>query len=267
MSNNGKFNIAVIEPELPRLRISCYSFILGVANWGNPNRAAPFWRLYWNATEGAELHWEGRCMPLSPDSLTLIPAYTSYASAMTKAFDQFFIHFHPGKFFERIPRRPLTLNARDFMPVLKTLRNDFAHWTPLLNVKIYGLLMSVMWVAAQEFAEDRPGTALDSRILKAIAIMNRKYKISNRELAQNCNMSLDNFLRLFKKEFGMTPQRYLMCRRMEYAQSRLAEPDADIAAIALETGFTDRYQFSKAFKKFFNISPGRSRNRPPADLG
>jgi transcriptional regulator GlxA family with amidase domain len=52
-----------------------------------------------------------------------------------------------------------------------------------------------------------------------------------------------------------------MERRLERALIMLADLHNSIEDIAIKTGFSNRYQFSKAFKQFFNISHGASRKK------
>jgi len=47
--------------------------------------------------------------------------------------------------------------------------------------------------------------------------------------------------------------------RVEYARERLHDPDASLAAIALEAGFSDQPHFSRAFKQVTGMTPARYR--------
>jgi transcriptional regulator GlxA family with amidase domain len=48
---------------------------------------------------------------------------------------------------------------------------------------------------------------------------------------------------------------------MEKAQSLLTEGEQCIEQIAIACGYQNRYQFSKAFTKFFKTPPAALRNR------
>ena len=84
-------------------------------------------------------------------------------------------------------------------------------------------------------------------------------KLTNSEVARRISMSRDNFIRLFRKEIGITPRSYRNSRRMELAQTLLMDKTLSIDEIALQCGFADRAQFSKQFAAHFNIPPGRYR--------
>ena len=66
------------------------------------------------------------------------------------------------------------------------------------------------------------------------------------------------FMKLFKKETGLTPNDYLMKKRMDYAKrllSNIALNNLRIKDIARMCGFADQYYFSKVFKKQTGVSP------------
>lgn len=60
---------------------------------------------------------------------------------------------------------------------------------------------------------------------------------------------------IFKKETGISPQKYLMNFRMEKAAELLLSSDAPLKEIARRTGYADPFTFSKTFKSQFGISP------------
>lgn len=60
---------------------------------------------------------------------------------------------------------------------------------------------------------------------------------------------------VFKKNFHISPQQYLIKRRLEHAVSLLLTTELSIQQIALDCGYTDQLQFSKLFKKHYLQSP------------
>ena len=103
-----------------------------------------------------------------------------------------------------------------------------------------------------------PGeSVLDPRILRALDIMNHELALTrdNRGICKRIGMSLNNFYRLFLAETGTTPKHYLLNQRMESARRLLIDSEKTIDEIAFETGYADRYHFSKAFKSFYACPP------------
>jgi len=72
----------------------------------------------------------------------------------------------------------------------------------------------------------------------------------------------DNKLRKdFKKIYNMTVFDFMRHVRMEHAMSLLTETDLSITEIAEKAGYENAFNFSAAFKKYFNYSPGQARRQ------
>ncbi|GJH13525.1 helix-turn-helix domain-containing protein [Caballeronia novacaledonica] len=79
--------------------------------------------------------------------------------------------------------------------------------------------------------------------------------ISVGDAARTVAMSERNFLRLFKREMGLTPSQYLLQARLNLSCELLAKSDLPIDKIARRTGLTNGERFSKVFRKQFAMSP------------
>ncbi|MFT3743370.1 MAG: AraC family transcriptional regulator [Pyrinomonadaceae bacterium] len=75
------------------------------------------------------------------------------------------------------------------------------------------------------------------------------------EIAAVANLSQFHFARAFRKTTGVTPQQYLMERRIERAKQLLATDDLPIVEISLLTGFKNQSHFTTLFRKFTNLTP------------
>ncbi len=75
------------------------------------------------------------------------------------------------------------------------------------------------------------------------------------EIAFYSGRSLATFKRDFKKVSNLTPQRWMIKKRLEVAYSRLKESKEKIQTIYLEVGFKNPSHFSTAFKKQYGVSP------------
>lgn len=85
--------------------------------------------------------------------------------------------------------------------------------------------------------------------------------ISVGDAARTVAMSERNFLRLFKREMGMTPSQYLLRARLDLSCELLVKSDLPIDKIARRTGLTNGERFSKVFRKQFSMSPTEYRYR------
>ena len=84
-------------------------------------------------------------------------------------------------------------------------------------------------------------------------------KFSLENTASEFGLDKYKFLRLFKQQTGLTPNNYIILKRIEKCKQLLQTQD-DLLEIALETGFYDAAHFCKYFKKFTGITPIAYRN-------
>jgi AraC-like DNA-binding protein len=75
------------------------------------------------------------------------------------------------------------------------------------------------------------------------------------ELARRCNMSVTKFKSMFKSLFGMSCYQYYQAQRMEYAKQLLRKQQYPIKEISYMTGFQNTANFTRTFKKAFDILP------------
>ena len=86
-------------------------------------------------------------------------------------------------------------------------------------------------------------------------------KISLREIAGIAGLSPPYFSTIFKEEMGENLSRYINRLRVEKAGMMLLETDFSLADIASECCFEDQSWFSKTFKAFTGLSPGKYRSQ------
>jgi AraC family transcriptional regulator len=75
------------------------------------------------------------------------------------------------------------------------------------------------------------------------------------ELASVAGLSASQFGRAFKVSTGMTPHRWHLAARIDYAKRMLADRQMSLVDIALEAGFSEQSHFTRAFTTANGISP------------
>ena len=75
------------------------------------------------------------------------------------------------------------------------------------------------------------------------------------ELASLAGLSASQFGRAFKVSTGMTPHKWHLAARTEYAKRMLADREKSLVDIALETGFSEQSHFTRAFTAANGVSP------------
>jgi AraC-like DNA-binding protein/ligand-binding sensor protein len=86
-------------------------------------------------------------------------------------------------------------------------------------------------------------------------------KISLQEIADASGLSAPYFSSVFKEEMGENLSNYLNRLRVEKAAALLIESDLNLIDIAGVCGFEDQSWFSKIFKVYAGISPGKFREK------
>jgi len=86
-------------------------------------------------------------------------------------------------------------------------------------------------------------------------------KISLKEIADSAGLSAPYFSTIFREEMGENLSKYLNRLRVEKASRLLLETEMPLSEIAGCCCFEDQSWFSKIFKTFTGISPGKYRNQ------
>ncbi len=80
-------------------------------------------------------------------------------------------------------------------------------------------------------------------------------------LAARAGMSERSFARVFAREIGETPARYVERVRLDAARRMLSATNFPVTAVAVRAGFSSEERMRRAFHRSFNVSPGAFRAR------
>ncbi|MBE6674846.1 MAG: AraC family transcriptional regulator [Ruminococcaceae bacterium] len=96
-----------------------------------------------------------------------------------------------------------------------------------------------------------------SKLHKALRVMRSECHIrrSNDELASLCGISKFYFMKLFKKNLGVSPQEYYAKLIINKSSYLLVDTNYSISEIAKLCGIEDALYFSRMFKKRTGVSP------------
>jgi AraC family transcriptional regulator len=82
-------------------------------------------------------------------------------------------------------------------------------------------------------------------------------QLSLDELARVADISPNYFISLFHQSTGMTPHKFVLQQRVEYAKELLAQPRLALIEIAHRCGFPDQSQFTTTFRRLLGLTPGQ----------
>lgn len=86
-------------------------------------------------------------------------------------------------------------------------------------------------------------------------------KLSLKKLATLAELTPYHFARSFRDAVGQSPHAFVIGRRIDLAKSQLESDSADLADVALNTGFSSQQHFTAAFRKVTGMTPGKYRER------
>lgn len=104
---------------------------------------------------------------------------------------------------------------------------------------------------------DRPYSQKDSRIGLVREYMDTHFCEKNclGESAALSGVTARRFNDIFKANLGMTPNRYIVLKKIEYAKELLRAGSFSVSEVAEICGFCDVYYFSRVFKDETGVSP------------
>ncbi len=76
-----------------------------------------------------------------------------------------------------------------------------------------------------------------------------------RAVAAEVDLSVDHFIRGFRRRFGISPGEYRAQQRLRQGAHLLRSGDEPIKAVARAVGFTDAYAFTRAFRRWLGVLP------------
>lgn len=86
------------------------------------------------------------------------------------------------------------------------------------------------------------------------------------DVCRKFNFSKNHIINVFKKEYGITPVKYINNKKISRAKYLLEVTSNTVESVALESGFNDYSHFYKLFCKEVGASPAQYRSRSRAGL-
>jgi len=81
------------------------------------------------------------------------------------------------------------------------------------------------------------------------------FNLKLEQFAQLSNRSLSAFKRDFQKQYNTTPGKWLLEKRLNHAMHLLTNAGKTVSEASYESGFENRFHFSRAFRQHFGVAP------------
>lgn len=168
----------------------------------------------------------------------------------------FYIHFR-GTWADGprvLPRRGL-YEPGSLLPLARQL--DTAQKSRATAIEKNALLTAILSQLFLHTGADEASRLMSAAALRLTADLKNPPSLD--ELARQSFISQEYLIRLFRREIGMTPHRYLTASRIDQAKILLKTSDATAEQIGLECGFSDYPHFYRAFLKSCGMTPAAYR--------
>lgn len=262
-------------------------------DWNWNDISSPFYRIYLIKEGEAQVSMRGKKHSLKPDHLYLIPPFTLHSDSNKGHFKLVYFHVYEEtlrhvSLFEQLELpfevqaseldvllvdRLLDINPGKGLPMYdpkgydnsSTLMKSLAHSTQTalpVNAETYGILWQLFSRFLAFAVQSEP--TRDSRIQGVMKYIREHIdqNMSIGELASQCYLSDDHFIRIFRKEMHQTPVDYINQKKIEKAQLLLVVENRPIKDIACALSFDNVSYFNRLFKKLVGKTPGDYRKSP-----
>ena len=197
---------------------------------------------------------KGKSYQVSTGSYCIIPPYAEHVEELEGYSEIFFIGFEFNSPSYKIKEGNYYIDTiakhsyfNDIFDEFKKQQTEFATAAEyLLRLMLLTLLRN---------ANTNNIKCKDLNYIKEYIEQYADQKISFKELAALSGYSYDYFRRIFKQNFGSSPQDYLINIRLENAKNLLKSTQLSCTEIAYNCGFSNSAQMTSMFKRKYGKTP------------
>jgi len=148
---------------------------------------------------------------------------------------------------------------------LEVLYNSFFSYlrakerTPekIIELKFREMMLNILSNPSNVGVKDLVGeiTAFDKSPIPQVMEANFSFNLGMEEFARLCGRSLSTFKRDFQKHYNITPGKWIVQRRLNFAKRMLFSTDHTVQEICYDSGFENPSHFVRVFKESFGQTP------------
>ncbi|MFP4550604.1 MAG: helix-turn-helix domain-containing protein [Spirochaetales bacterium] len=232
--------------------------------WNYTQLRAPFWRFYWNLSGTALITVGAMEVLVEPGRPYLIPPDTDFSTKVDEPINHLFVHFTleapktparadgvpPGIYAVGENEEDQILSGRQIDMLAREVDSDdprqTAHAAGVVLLALGSLQPRIPTVPPHDAAVTAAMAHIEQNLHRTVAA---------RELARVAACGERTLRRRFHEAFGQTPAAYALRRRVDRACILLHFSDRSIEEVAGETGFCDRFHFTRVFTRHRGMSP------------
>lgn len=260
--------------------------------WGHCDISSPFVRLYYVKQGRAVLHLPKGDMETTPGHMYLIPSYVPHSYDCDPGFEFYYLFV-----FQGMERGLSVFQTYDFPyevcsnEATQLLFENYCHLYPQLNLptddaesfnahpSYREYVAAYMQMAHHERLQlhglveilfsyfvkhSRPRAVMrNDRVASLMKYVHEHIEeaLSTEILAQEACVTACHLIRMFRTALGITPLRYIMQCKVQYAQTLLLRTELSVKEVGEAVGFKDVSYFIRLFRRQIGVTPHEYREK------
>lgn len=224
------------------------------------NHSHKDWEIVIVLKGSGRLRANGEILEFSENTVYAVPPKTSHQSVSGEGFQDYYF---------RVDDLPL---PKDHVTLLTPIGNDFIDLADISyrayckSGEGYSTAFAALSDAVVALLQDAAAESRKFRFTADIRdYLNKEFgnpALDADHLSKKFGYHYDYMRRCFKKDYGVTPMQYLFTFRMREASRMLKSRQAySVETLSEYCGFSDRFYFSKCFKKQYGLAPQQYRKK------
>lgn len=225
------------------------------------------WELVYCTRDCGTFIFNGLRLPYTVGDIVVIPPDTPHENVSEKGFTNIHLNIVNAALAFR---QPVIIRDDANHSLLHLFSDAYYHFNsnqerrPLLLPAYGNLIVKSVLANQSTHAKNKVAEEIERNIVQNYA--NANYELDT--FLHTLPYCHDHLCKIFRKELGMTPHKYLTNLRLQAAAELLcsAYNSGNITEVALMCGFKNPLYFSRLFKKKYGISPKEYyQHKPDAD--
>ena len=227
----------------------------------------PYYRLYYIVSGHAVIYLQEQMLELKPGHMYYVPAFSLFDAHCDQILDHYWIHFNFDATAEKYlticpPRYEATPRPSDeaifrLATELARLPAEEKHLPDVVAAESLSKYLFSRFLPDEEELASSDAV----RFIPVLQYIDENFskKITNEDLSAIVYLTPNYFSNLFTRRFGVSPQKYILQKRLNLAAAMLFERGKSIKEIAFACGFENETYFNRQFHRVMGMSPGKYR--------
>lgn len=198
----------------------------------------------------------GKEFDVTSNSICYFPADFNYLRT-SKRDKMIVVHFKTFNYYSKELEYYIASNPKKYEELFEKI---LLCWTEKKAAYKHNASAILNSIFSELYKDNQPQDAKKSKIYPSIQYIKENYlkkDFSLQTAAEKAHISDTYFRKLFNLEFGTSPKKYVISRRIKHATSLIISGYYSLSEISEMCGYDDYKYFSVEFKKITGVSPSK----------